>query len=774
MDSGTFPEYLAGLDKVALVRLLQARPDVRTEPAPTGFAQLAERLGGADSLASALRMVSRDCVVVGQAVAALGPSATVSNVARLLDAAESAVLDLVADLCGRGLAWIDAGTVRLPERLEAHFSAEIGGGRPVGTIARSVLVDDLRGAAAALGAAVDGLRKPELIARVAQALADVPAVAKIVAGLPKPARVQLDQLRHGSGLDYGYYGASRGGSGATALLAAAGLVLRVNSRWELPQEVAVAAWLAEWDVPLTGPPDIPPAAAAPAEVLATAQAAAQDLVRAVISLLDEAGSAPIAALKKGGVGARERSRLAARLGLSTDIVLLAIDLTYAAGLLGRAETGYVPTSEYPAWRDADPAHQWAVLVTTWFALDHAPTSREVQGDKELPPPLVFASGAGMIRRALLRAARGGRAVDAAVKHVDWFCPLHGYDGTQTEEKVTAAIREGRHLGVLAADVLTDCGEHLISVAGDDPGDLVQDLAGRVASLFPETRCTVILQSDLTAVVSGHPSVAVSRLLADAAVCETRGTASVWRFRPESIRHALDGGWEAGNLRAELAALSGQPLPQPLDYLITDVARKHGQVRVRGMRSAVLADETTVTEILHTRGLAKLQLARLAPTVLSSPHELDEVLAKIRAAGFAPVAEDAQGAVIVEDRHDHEAPGTIRPKPAATRTRLSSADLAGRLLADPDGGTDSGSGTSDTFERLAVLNTRLPDAELALLADALDHRRDVLITYRNKKGSRTRREIQPRELYGRWLESWCHLRNGEREFTVANIESVAPA
>ncbi len=774
VETGSFAEYLAGLDKAALLHLLRIRPDVRVEPVPRGFAQLAERLGGTDSLVSALRMVNRDCVVVGQAVAALGPAATVPGVARLLDVPEATVRNLVADLRGRGLAWTASGTVRLPERLAAHWSAEVGGGRPVATVARSVLVEDLRAAAGALGVDVDGLRKPELTARLAQALADASTVAKIVARLPKPVRARLDQLRHGSGVDYAGYGVSRAGADPNRLLAAVGLALRVNGRWELPQEVAVAAWLAEREAPLTGAPDMPPAVAAPTEVLATAQAAAQDTLRAVTTLLDEARSAPIGALKKGGVGPRERSRLATRLALPADVVLLTIDLAHAAGLLGLVDSGYVPTSAYSAWRDAEPSHRWAALVTTWFELEHAPTSREIQGDKELPPPLPLTSGAGMIRRALLRAARGGRAVDAVGKHIDWFCPLHGYEGTQSDEKVAAAVREGQLLGVLAADVLTDCGEHLISVADDDPADPVQDLTDRVAPLFPERPCTVVLQSDLTAVVSGQPTVAVSRLLGDSAVCETRGTASVWRFTPERIRHALDGGWTADSLLAELAVLSARPLPQPLEYLIADVARKHGLVRVRGMRSCVLADEATVTEILHTRGLTKLQLAQLAPTVLSSPYELDEVLTKLRAAGFAPVAEDTQGAVIVEDRHDHEAPVTTRPTRAAVRARLSAADLAGQLLADPHGETAGGTGASDTFQRLAALNTHLTDAELALLADALDHQRDVLIIYRDKNGSRTRREIRPRELYGRWLESWCHLRNGERDFTVANIESVAPA
>ncbi|WP_112282436.1 helicase-associated domain-containing protein [Prauserella muralis] len=774
MVSGSFAEYLAGLDETRLARLLRLRPDVRIEPVPRGFGQLAERLGGAESLAFALRQLTRDGVRTGQAVAALGGEATVRKVARLLGAPEPVVADLVTDLCERGLAWLDGETVRLPDRLAAHWSAEVGDGRPVADVARSVRVEDLRVAAAALGAEAEGLRKPELIARLADALADTPAVARVVAGLPRPARDCLDVLSHGSPGAFWSLPAPRP-AGPQRLLAAAGLALNVNGRWEVPREVAVAAWLAEFEPPvLTGPLDLPSAAMSPAEMLATAQAAAQDVLRAVTSVLDTARSKPLAALKKGGVGARERTRLAARLALPAETVLLAIDVAHAAGLLGHTDAGYAPTEAFSRWREEEPSRQWAELATAWFGMEHAPTSREQDDGKEVPPPLPLASGAGMIRRALVRAAAGGRSFDAAGRQLDWFCPLHGYEPDEVGQKVEAVVREGHLLGVLAGDVVTDCGERLAAVADESADDPVAELADRVASLLPEAPCTVVLQSDLTAVVSGQLTVRASRLLGAAAVCETRGTASIWRFTPETVRHALDTGWNAESLRQELAVLSDRPLPQPLDYLIADVSRRHGQVRVRGLRSCVLADEATVTEILHTRRLGKLHLARLAPTVLSSPYELDNVLAALRAAGFAPVAEDAEGAVIIEENAEHEAAASRRAGPGATRDRVSATNLAARLLADPEGETVSDGGPGETFEQLAELNPRLSAAELALLADALDQERDVAIVYRDKNGTRTRRAIQPRVLFGRWLESWCYLRNGDRDFTVANIESVAPA
>jgi len=658
MCARSFAEYLFDVGELQLTALLQARPDVLVQPVPRGFSQLAQRLSGAESLGAALRSMNRDAVIVGQAIVALGASATVPGLIRLLGAPEQAVRDGVAELCGRGLAWDSSGTLCLPERLEAHWLVEIGGGRPVVKIVGSVLAENLRAAVSAFGAATDGLRKPELAARLSEFMADLPLLATVIAGLPRSAKDRLGEYRRGY---YDRYSARlrAGDRDPTQLLIAAGLLLPVNYGLELPREVAVAGWLAERELTLTGRPEIPVVGADEAVVRRAAQAAAQEVLRGVTTLLDEARATPITALKKGGVGPRERTRLAKRLSIPEDILVLWIDLAYAAGLLGRVDAGYAPTQSYAEWRAAEPARRWAVLVEAWFSLEHAPTSREVQGDKELPPPLPLGSAAGLLRRALLPAAHAGASVWAAGKEIDWFFPLHGYDAGQRTSKVTATIREAELLGVVASDVLSELGEHLLAVAGSGLEDAVDELARRCTVLLPETPCSVILQSDLTAVISGQPSALVSGLLNDSAVAETHGAARTWRFTPASVRAALDAGWRAQDLLSELAAVSDRPVPQPLQYLITDAARRHGLVRVRGMRSCVVADEVSITEILHTRSLSKLHFSQLAPTVLSSPSSLDDVLARLREAGLSPVAEDAQGTVIVEARHDHQAPAIKR-------------------------------------------------------------------------------------------------------------------
>ncbi len=209
----------------------------------------------------------------------------------------------------------------------------------------------------------------------------------------------------------------------------------------------------------------------------------------------------------------------------------------------------------------------------------------------------------------------------------------------------------------------------------------------------------------------------------------------------------------------------------MEYLINDAARRHGHIRVREARSCVVADEALITEIRNTRSLAKLQLTQIAPTVLTSPLELRHVLERLRAAGLSPVAEESSGTIVVEKDQEHRAEAGP-DRAVRLRTRLPPAELARRLTDDPNG--DPATPVSATVHQLARLNPRLAEAELMLLSHAVDNRDDVLIAYRDKNGSHTIRQIRPNQVYGRWLDSFCYLRGADREFTVANIESVAPA
>lgn len=741
----SFSASLAALDASALAGLLEQRRDVLVEPAPRSIEELASRLDGVDSLSRALAVMDRDEVTVARAVALLDGVA-VTGLAARLRADEVVVRAVVSRLCARGLAWEARGRVALPSRLAAHFAEALRAFRPVAAIAKQSRVEDLRVAVTGLGGDPSGLLKPELGRRLGELLAEQDVVAAALAGLDAQARRHLNGLLRSGG----HYFMSGRPPALDGLTRSGVLVGGQYGHPELPREVASALLLAPHER-ITGRPKVAASSDPPDDGRACAEAA----VLAVTTLLDEARRQPLAALKKGGVGTREQARLA-KLGVPEPA--LAIDVAFAAGLLAVARPGYGVSGEYDTWRANDLPSRWGRIATVWLALDVAPTCRRTD-DGEVHPPVPIASSSGLLRRALLRAASGRGSIRSAREHVEWFCPLHGYEPAHREERVAAAIREAELLGVIVGDRLSRLGEALVAATSE------VELVEAVAGLLPETRGMLVVQSDLTALVSGQVSAVAARLLAACAVPESRGVAVTWRFTSASVRSALDDGWSVEELRAGLAAVSDRELPQPLDYLLGDVARRHGSVRVREVRSCITGTEAELTEIRHTRSLAKLQLTALAPTVLAGPCEIGEVITKLRAAGFSPMQENADGVVVVPERKTGPV-AQARPT-AKPRATVDPADLAVRLLATPAGMLHL-NGTHVELSRLAV---RLDAAEVALLADALEHGRDIRIRYRNKDGNHSIRDIRPQELWDRWLTSWCHLRGAEREFAVSGIESV---
>jgi hypothetical protein len=127
-----------------------------------------------------------------------------------------------------------------------------------------------------------------------------------------------------------------------------------------------------------------------------------------------------------------------------------------------------------------------------------------------------------------------------------------------------------------------------------------------------------------------------------------------------VRRALDAGHNADELLAALAAAAEHPLPQPLGYLVKDIARRHGQVQVCAVATCVrVADAALGAEIAAHHALAPLRLRPLADTVLVSEQPVAQVLDALRSAGYSPVERDATGATVVA-----RAPVRRAPAPAA--------------------------------------------------------------------------------------------------------------
>jgi hypothetical protein len=368
-----------------------------------------------------------------------------------------------------------------------------------------------------------------------------------------------------------------------------------------------------------------------------AQAQGMAAVGLLSALLDGAGRTPLATVKAGGVGVRELTRTGKALGVPVATVRLLLAIAEQAGLVELDER-VVPTVTYDRWLKLGLDRRLAVMLKAWRELDYLPSAQSGPW-----VPYYDEAWSAQARAAALRSL-GDRAVldlSVAAQWMWWRQPLAFGDASVAR----SLLEEAALLGALGAGAVSPAGRAL--QAG-------KDVAKAVGNLGEVTRMAR-LQADLTAVVTGTPGPELAELLDAAAVVESRGTATAWRFNPASVRGAYDAGWTERSLSAALTKIAEGGLPQPLAYLLADVARQHGAVRVAPVISTLISDDVALlAQICADKRLEKLSLRLLAPTVLASQATTAETMATLRKAGYAPRQQDADGHDVIERVRRHRA------------------------------------------------------------------------------------------------------------------------
>ncbi|MFC8915907.1 helicase-associated domain-containing protein [Streptomyces sp. NPDC057116] len=303
-------------------------------------------------------------------------------------------------------------------------------------------------------------------------------------------------------------------------------------------------------------------------------------------------------------------------------------------------------------------------------------------------------------------------------------------------------------------------------------------AALLAPLLPEPVDHVLLQADLTAVAPGPLQRPLADTLAVLADVESKGGATVYRFTPASVRRALDAGQAAADLHAFLAAHSRTPVPQPLAYLIDDVARKHGHLRVGAASAYVRCDDDSVLgEILADKRSAPLRLRRLAPTVLAAQADPAALLEGLRSMGFAPAAESAEGDVLITRAHAHRTPARTAPAPVpegppepdatllgAAVKAIRAGDLAATVVRkeEPAGGApaDGAPPRTSAAETLATV-------QAAAMTGSV-----LWIGYVNAEGTASQRVIAPVRVEGGFVTAYDHTADEVRTYPLHRITGVA--
>ncbi|MGN9912083.1 helicase-associated domain-containing protein [Phytohabitans sp. LJ34] len=761
--------WLASLPADDLAAVLARRPEVLAGPPVSSLTGLAGRLQESETVIAAAGALPLPALQVIEVLQALGgPLVGLDRVAAAIgckpdDAELVATLTVLAQ---RALVWPDGDELRMAGPLWHAFEHPLQLGLPARHLLEGASVTELHEIASALGLP-RGRTRATALADVCAALADGERVRAVVASAPVAARDLLAKVAwDGPLVVMGIY--DRPGNGPLAWALRHGLL--VSDGWQhaqMPGEVGMALrgpdWRAPFD-PLPPAPDL--VAVSPEAVAREAAAAATTAVEQASALLGAVAAAPVALLRAGGVGSRELRRLAKSVGCGEPEVRLWLELAYAAGLVGVSEMRVLPTEAYDGWCAAEPAGRLVPLLRAWPHLPAAPLA----ADGAALTRDAIGVAAYDLRPALLQAAAelpdGKGAAAGLVDVLGWRLPMLADEPALLD----GLWREAHLVGALAHGALTPLGRALVAGASLDAA---------AASLLPSAVAEAVFQNDLTAVVPGTPAAALAGLLDAAAVRESGGGAVTWRFSAGSVRAALDAGHTPDGLIADLRAVAvGGAVPQVLEYLVGDVGRQHGRVRVRAVGCVVRADDPALlAEIAGARSLRPLGLSVLAPTVLASARPLAETLTALRAAGYAPSGEDADGITAVERAPRHRVPTPRRPeRTRPPRTPTDAKALAQRLLSSyVDSAAEPAalrptpmSVARDVRDHAPHLST----AQRLLLIGAVSQGTPVEISYTDGEGESTRRVIEPAELDGPKLSAWCQLRDDERVFLLPRIESVS--
>ncbi|WP_394433026.1 helicase-associated domain-containing protein [Streptomyces sp. SGAir0957] len=788
-------EALRARDDASLARLLRARPDL-LGPVPNDLTQLATRAGTRASVVRALDRLDRFTQQVAQALAVAPEPATYETLEGLLPGEEStkALPGAVARLREQALLWGADDQLRLVRTARELLTPTPQHPSPTGlgpTIAEATAgISPTRlqeiVTSAGLPTTHDGV---SAVAELTELFTDAERMSALLDEAPMESLDVLNRLVWGP--PYGQVTA-RPAAHLRWLLDRGLLLPTAPGTVVLPREAALhlRGGRAHRELEPVAPEVRERAAHRPQVVDATAAAQAYTALSTVEELLKDWDEGGPVVLRAGGLSVRDLKRTATALDCTEPQAAFWVELAYAAGLVasdGEADERYAATPAYDAWLERPPAERWTRLAEAWLA---ATRTAGVVGGRDGKDRTLSALGPHLDRSAapevrhrvlsLLSTLPEGTAPDpeSVVARLTWERPSPAARELRTR-LAQWTLSEAEFLGLTGRGALSAHGRALLTDRDATPTERATATARAeklITPLLPEPLDHVLLQADLTAVAPGPLVRPLADALAVLADVESKGGATVYRFTPGSVRRALDSGRTASDLHVFLTEHSRTPVPQPLTYLIDDVARRHGHLRIGAASAYVRCDDDAVLgEILADKRAAALRLRRLAPTVLAAQVDPGTLLEGLRAMGFAPAAETPEGDVLITRAHAHRTPPRTAPEPVPDGPALPDGTLldaairairAGDLAATAPRRTAPAHPGDGELPRTTAAETLATMQAAVMTGDAL------WIGYVNAEGAASQRVIAPIRVEGGYVTAFDHTADEVRTYPLHRVTGVA--
>ena len=726
----SFSDYLRSVDDAALLDLFTARPDLVT-PVPPDIASLAVRACSAPSLARAIDSLNQWQFQVLEATASLNEPFLEKSVVTLTDKEAKGALEHLVRI---GLVYPSDDGMRLPTQLRDVIGTEPAGLGP---------------------ASMAKLKLSELD--------DAPADAKKVLErlIWGPPRGSVGDIKNP-------------GPGVNWLLEKKFLVPLDQRTVILPREVAISLRGGKIHKErFIKQPSLSGAKRDERQINLAAIANVSTVLRWVEELLNFWADEPADALRAGGLGVRDLKIIATHLGVDESCTAFVTELAYLASLISiDADDRILPSNKFDIWLMHTPADRWQMLASQWLI-----TSRvsglvgrvEAKNVAALGPELdrVNAARVRALTLELLRENQGIAPEWNSFKEVlSWRAPVRRNSSLQ-EELAEWTLREAEWLGITGQGALSKFGAQFL--AGDDLSSINEDL--------PKTVDHILIQSDNTAIAPGPLEHEISQALAMMAEIESRGGATVYRFTESTIRRALDHGKTGDEIKTFLIKTSKTPMPQPLEYLIADVAKKHGKLRVGNTSSFIRCEDTSlISQIMNDKKLEILALRRIAPEVVICDMDATDAMRVLRECGYLPAGESANGMILTGPRSNR---ALTKPRPPRVIGEVEIPDTetlktAIRALRTGEKSTYRQTRLRQVAsEALGQLPRTTANETMDILNQFIIDEKTLSIGYADNNGGVTHRIIDPIRISAGALIARDHATGEVQSFRIPRITGVAP-
>jgi hypothetical protein len=744
-----------------LAQLLQARPDLAV-PVPPDLGVLAARSAVRLSILRALDTLNAHQLGVLEALSLDERSLTEKEIAKALGRDS---LRAVAHLSDLALVWDDGQVVHVVGSVRDVLAATAPVGRPLSVLLASYNARRLAPLEQHLGvtgveAIIKVLSDPlQVEALLEEGGNEVRAVGVQLAGGPPYGKLR-DAQRLPQEDD---------ATSPVRWMLARGLLIAIDDDTvELPRQVGLM--LRGATVPPAKPPVLITTKVSARDIDRAAAHEAVDVVNKVEAMLESWSEDPPGVLRAGGLGVRDLKRVAKELDVTEPAAALLVEIAYAAGLVDSSpgvDPTWLPTQAFDRWVASPPEARWLQLARAWVAMTRLPALVGMRDERDK----AFAALSQDVERSsapvdrkrvldLLLETTPGTAVteDAVVAVLAWRAPRRG--GRLRDVLPSWVLGEAMSLGLAGRGGMASFTRLLL--AGED-----REAGRALADLIPAPLDHVLVQPDLTVVAPGPLERDLAREMAAVADVESTGGATVYRVSEASVRRALDAGRSSSDLQELFRSRSRTAVPQSLTYLIDDVARRHGRLRVGSSASYLRCDdEALLTEVLATKKADQLGLRRLAPTVLTSRAPITMVLEVLRSLGHAPAAESPDGAVLLARRDALRTAARSRPHRHSEAAPLPDEQARLAVVA-----LRAGDLASRAARRRPLTISHTVDT-LAFLQAAAREGRQVWIGYVDQQGASTSRVVEPKTVEGGYVTAYDHLRHEDRTFSVHRIIGVA--